>query len=58
MIADFLRWLFKTESSVVKSFEEILLTIGFLNILASVIGVLYFLNPYVIVKTVKKVYSK
>lgn len=58
MVADFFRWLFRTETSVVKSFEEVLLSFGFLNILAAVMGVIYFLNPFIIVKTVQKIYKK
>lgn len=58
MVADFFRWLFRTETSVVKSFEEVLLSFGLLNILAVVMSVIYFLNPFVIAKTVQKIYKK
>ncbi|NCC88254.1 MAG: hypothetical protein EOM05_10410 [Clostridia bacterium] len=58
MFGDIVRWFFKTEKSVVKSGEEVLISLGFLNILAAFLGVIYFLNPYIIVKTVEKKYGK
>lgn len=58
MLGDIARWYFKTETSVLKSAGEVLISLGLLNMLAAVIGVLYFLNPYVIVKAVEKKYGK
>ncbi|MEG0978791.1 MAG: hypothetical protein RR911_00880 [Oscillospiraceae bacterium] len=58
MLGDLARWYFKTETSAVKSAEEVLVSLGFLNILAAFLGVIYFLNPYIIVKTVEKKYGK
>ncbi len=58
MLGDIARWYFKTEESVTKSAREVVLSLGFLNILAAFLSVIYFLNPYIIVKTIEKKYGK
>lgn len=58
MLGDIVRWFFKTEKSVIKSGEEVLITLGFLNMLAAFLGIIYFLNPYIIVKIIEKKYGK
>jgi|GEM_PF-6462918 len=58
MLGDIARWYFKTETSVIKSAQEVLISLGFLNILAAFLGIIYFLNPYIIVKIIEKKYGK
>ena len=58
MLGDIVRWFFKTEKSVIKSGEEVLITLGFLNVLAAFLGIIYFLNPYIIVKIIEKKHGK
>ena len=58
MLGDIVRWFFKTEKSVIKSSEEVLISLGFLNMLAAFLGIIYFLTPYIIVKIIEKKHGK
>lgn len=58
MLTDFLRLYYKTETSVVQAGKEVFYSLALLNILAVFLGIIYFLNPYIIVKVIEKKYGK